>query len=240
VSILEGSAASSYHALQISVERRLQAGLQFRASWTWGHVIDEVSDPFDARAFTALPQDINHPELERGSANFDVRHRLASYAVWDLPSKHRLTRNWRVAVSSEFQTGQPFTVTTALDRNLDGNLTDRLDRVDGIELASNDPQPLRLRSGVRPLDLVAPKRGTGSVGRNTFRADGLATIDVALSRSIPLRGATALTVRVEAFNLFNRTSFGVPVRILESPGFGRAYDQTVDPRTVRFYAKLSF
>jgi hypothetical protein len=239
-SVLEDSAASSYHALQVSLERRLQAGLQFRGSWTWGHVIDEVSDPFDARAFTALPQDINRPELERGSANFDVRHRVASYAVWDMPWKHRLARNWRLAVSAEFQTGQPFTVNTAVDRNLDGNLTDRLNTMDGIQLAPNDPHPVRLSSGVTPLDLIAPRRQTGNVGRNTFRSDGTTAIDVALSRTIPLRGATALTMRVEAFNLFNRTSFGVPVRILESPGFGRAYDQTVEPRTVRFYAKLSF
>src|SRR6185295_14951414 len=49
--VLEESAKSSYHALQVSVERRFDRGLQFRESWTWGHAIDEVSDPFDGRAF---------------------------------------------------------------------------------------------------------------------------------------------------------------------------------------------
>lgn len=240
-SVFEDSGVSSYHALQVSVERRLQRGLQFRGNWTWGHAIDEVSDPFDARGFTALPQNINRPDLERGPANFDVRHRAASYVVWDLPmTRYRLLRNWQIAATAEFQTGQPFTVNTAVDRNLDGNLTDRLNRMDGIEVFTHDPRPLRIKAGVAPVDLIAPKREHGVVGRNTFRADGIATVDVAASRNIVLGGSTAVNLRVEAFNIFNRTHFGVPVRILESPGFGRAYDLTVDPRTVRFYMKLSF
>jgi Carboxypeptidase regulatory-like domain/TonB dependent receptor-like, beta-barrel len=241
-SVFEDSAASGYHALQLSVERRLRQGLQFRGSWTWGHVIDEVSDPFDARAFTALPQNSTRPDLERGSANFDVRHRVVSYAVWDIPaiSTHRAFRDWRIAATAEFQTGQPFTVNTAVDRNLDGNLTDRLNRTDGITVVPHDAWPLRIQEGVNPLDLIAPKRQNGAVGRNTFRADGIATVDLALSRDIRLRESAALNLRAEAFNVFNRTHFGVPVRILESPAFGRTYDLTVEPRTIRFYAKVSF
>jgi hypothetical protein len=241
-SVFENSAASTYHALQASVERRFERGLQFRGNWTWGHVIDEVSDPFDGRAFTALPQNTNRLDLERGSANFDVRHRITSYAVWDVPafSKHKLFRNWRVATTAEFQTGQPFTVNTAIDRNVDGNLTDRLNRTDGLEIRSHDAWPLRIKSGVGPLDLIASKGRQGAVGRNTFRAGGIATIDLAVSRNIPLGPSTALNLRIEGFNFFNRTNFGVPIRILESPAFGRTYDLAVDPRTIRLYAKLSF
>ena len=224
------------------MERRFERGFQFRESWTWGHVIDEVSDPFDGRAFTALPQNSNRLDLERSSANFDARHRIASYVIWDIPamSPHKIFQGWRIAATAEFQTGQPFTVNTAIDRNLDGNLTDRLNRTDGLELHPHDAWPIRIKDGVNPLDLIAPKRQNGSVGRNTFRMDGIRTIDAALSRRIPLHGSSALDFRIEGFNVFNRVNFGVPVRILESPAFGRTYDQTVDPRTIRFYARLSF
>jgi hypothetical protein len=241
-SVFENSADSSYHAFQVAVERRLRRGLQFRGSWTWGHVVDQVSDPFDGRSFTALPQNINQPGSERASANFDARHRVTGYAIWDIPaiSSHRAFRGWRVASTAEFQTGPPFTVNTAIDRNLDGNLTDRLSRTDGFDLLSHDAWPVRIKPGVNTLDLIAPPRGNGIVGRNTFRADGIATVDLAVFRRILLTPSRALDFRVEAFNLFNGVNFGIPVRTLESPGFGRAYDLTVDPRAVRFYAKLSF
>ncbi len=240
--VFENSASSNYHALQVSLERRLQNGLQFRGNWTWAHAVDEVSDPFDARGFSALPQTINRMDLDRASSSFDTRHRVASYAVWNIPAigSSAALRNWRIAGTAEFQSGQPYTVNTALDRNLDGNLTDRLHRTDGLEIVSGDPRPLRIKEGVRTLDLIAPPRQNGGVGRNTFRADGIATIDLAVSRTISLSETTALDLRLETFNLFNRANFGIPVRTLESPGFGRTYDVTVDPRTIRFYAKLSF
>jgi Carboxypeptidase regulatory-like domain/TonB dependent receptor-like, beta-barrel len=241
-SVFEDSADSNYHALQLSVERRLRRGLQFRGNWTWGHVVDQVSDPFDGRSFTALPQNLNQPASERGSANFDARHRVAGYAVWDIPamSSHRAFRDWRIASTTEFQTGPPFTVNTAIDRNLDGNLTDRLNRTDGFILSPHDPAPVQIKTGVNSLDLIAPPRRNGIVGRNTFRADGLATVDLAVSRRMALTDTRTLDFRIEAFNLFNSVNFGIPVRTLESPGFGRTYDLTVDPRAVRFYAKISF
>jgi hypothetical protein len=241
-SVFENSASSIYHALQASVDRRLERGLQFRGSWTWGHAIDEVSDPFDSRAFTALPQNTNRLDLERAPANFDARHRVTSYLVWDIPSfvPHSAFRNWRLAATAEFQTGQPVTVNTALDRNLDGNLTDRLNRMDGFQFVSHDAWPIRTKSGVTALELIAPRRQNGAVGRNTFRADGIATIDLAVSRKLSLGRSTTLDLRIEGFNVFNRTHFGIPVRILESPAFGRTYDLSVEPRTFRLYAKLSF
>jgi hypothetical protein len=241
-SVFENSADSIYHSLQLTMERSLRRGLQFRGSWTWGHILDQVSDPFDGRSFTALPQDTNLPGAERASSNFDARHRVTGYAIWDIPAilPHNAFRGWRIASIAEFQTGPPFTVNTAIDRNLDGNLTDRLNRMDGFDLVSHDAWPVRINPGVNAIDLIAPRLRDGVVGRNTFRADGIGTVDFAVSRRMTLFGRNALDFRVEAFNLFNRVNFGIPVRTLESPGFGRAYDTTVDPRAVRFYAKLSF
>ena len=117
--VMENSASSSYHAMQLAVLKRLSRGLQFRSQWTWSHAIDEVSDMFDTRGFFALPQDSARLRQERASANFDARHRLTSFLIWNG------FRNWTVALTSEFQTGQPYTVNTVVDDNGDGNLTDR-------------------------------------------------------------------------------------------------------------------
>lgn len=50
----------------------------------------------------------------------------------------------------------------------------------------------------------------------------------------------SLLFRTDVFNLFNRTHFGVPVRILESPGFGRAFRTTVPARTIQLGVKFLF
>ncbi|HEY3129924.1 MAG TPA: carboxypeptidase-like regulatory domain-containing protein [Acidobacteriota bacterium] len=252
--VFQDSAGSSYHSLQISAEKRLRHGLQFRASWTWAHAIDEVSDPFDGRGFFSLPQNSTRSDLERASANFDARHRLTWFFLWDLPAvrEQAIFRNWKLAAVSEYQTGQPFTVNTSLDQNRDGNLTDRLDSLSGLTVKPGDAYSIRFDPGVRLAPtissqnqcqrngLVACPREDGKVGRNTFRADGIAAVDMALWRSFAIREKTTLALRAEAFNIFNQTHFGIPIRILESPGFGHAFDTQINPRSIRLMVKLSF
>jgi hypothetical protein len=240
---IENSASSTYHSMQLSVDRRLRNGFQFRSSWTWAHAIDDVSDPFDGRSFFALPQNIARADLERASSNFDVRHRLTGFLVWAIPSRRDSvwSRDWRLALTAEMQTGQPYTVNTAIDRNRDGNLTDRLDSDRGLTLSPGSSQPLRLLPGIDPFTLVAQDEfRSGRIGRNTFRADGIATVDAALSRVFSFRESSSLDLRVEAFNVFNRTHFGTPVRILESPGFGRSFDTQIPARAIRVAARVSF
>jgi hypothetical protein len=196
--IFQNRSRSNYHALQLSAEMRMSRGLQFRGHWTWAHSIDDVSDTFDGRGFFAFPQDSNRPDFERASSNFDARHRLAGVAVWQV-------RKWTTAATVEFQTGQPFTVNTAIDRNLDGNLTDRV-----------------------------------NVGRNRSRADAFSSIDLAVERPIPLADDRSLVLRIETFNLLNTTSLGIPIRILESPAFGKPFDTQLNSRSIRFVAKVQF
>jgi hypothetical protein len=143
-------------------------------------------------------------------------------------------------VTGEFQTGQPFTVNTALDRNGDGNLTDRLDSLRGLSLSPHSSQQIRIDPSVDPSTLLAPVATDGRVSRNSFRADRIVAVDAAVSRTLSIREATSLQLRVEAFNLFNRTNFGVPIRILESPGFGRAFDVQLPQRSLRVSMKVVF
>jgi len=114
--VFQNSATSDYHSMQLALEQQLRHGLQYRANWTWSHAIDEVSDPFDGRGYFSLPQNSTQLDLERASANFDVRHRVTGMFVWELPefSSSPVLHGWNLAAMGEFQTGQPFTVNTAV------------------------------------------------------------------------------------------------------------------------------
>ncbi|HNH82600.1 MAG TPA: carboxypeptidase-like regulatory domain-containing protein [Acidobacteriota bacterium] len=249
VTTFENSATSDYHALQASVVQRFHRGFQFQIAYTYAHALDDVSDIFDVAGSSSLAQDETERSsslrTERASANFDVRHRLTSAWVWSLPF-----RKWKVAQGIEWsgivtvQTGQPFTVITSLDPNLDGNRTDRLATTTGLLIHNQGRTRLSLISGLDPLTLVVPFNPlspiNGQVGRNTFRAAGVATVDLALTKLIGLPNQHTLGLRIEVFNLMNRTHYGVPVRVLESPAFGSSVTTSVPARTIQFALRYLF
>lgn len=231
--VFESSASSTYNSMQAEVRRRYRHGVQFGTALTYSHSIDDASDYLDTASEFALPQN-SLLRSERGPSAFDVRLRWVTNFVFDLPGR------WQVAGIVTAQTGQPFTVNSAFDINRDGNLTDRLNRTNGLIVTERGPTQLRLAPGASPSDLLAPDESDGAVGRNTFRAPGVFTFDTSLSKALPVTEHQRLLLRVEAFNLFNRTNFGIPVRILEAPAFGASVYTTVPARTIRLAFKYQF
>ncbi|MBX7219912.1 MAG: carboxypeptidase-like regulatory domain-containing protein [Blastocatellia bacterium] len=253
--IFEGAAESNYHSLQASLTRRFTSGLGFQMAYTYSHAIDDVSDVFDTAGGYALAQDelggAAGQRNERGNAAFDVRHRFTTGWQYDLPfwKENKILGGYTLSGIVTLQTGQPYTVNSALDINVDGNLTDRLNSTQGLIFSDSGRTRITLAPGTDPFSLLAFNRAApnpfraplnGSVGRNTFRAAGIASVDLALNKQFRFTDTQAFSVRMEVFNLFNRTHFGIPVRVLEAPGFGSSVNTTVSPRTVQFALKYTF
>ncbi|HEY9232745.1 MAG TPA: hypothetical protein VIS78_11385, partial [Blastocatellia bacterium] len=193
----------------------------------------------NAGAF-ALPQD-SVRRSERGSANFDARLRQTAYFVWDVPyAENRPYGGWQLSGILTLQSGPPFTVNSAIDVNRDGNLTDRLNTTDGLIAGKQKGTTLRLAPGVAPASLLAADTQDGAVGRNTFRAPGLYSIDLALSKEWKWQDQLRIRLRAEVFNLTNHVNFGIPVRILESPAFGSSVNTTIPARTIQLAVKCQF
>ena len=247
--IFDSSSASTYHSFQATVTKRFSQGYQFGAAYTWSHAIDDVSDVFDVAGAFVLPQDDRALGLERGDANFDVRHRFALSSTGDLPFLHRYNDDksaagfflggWQYATFMTYQTGQPFTVNTSYDINMDGNLTDRIDTLNGLALINSRQRKLRL-TAPNSTALLAAFGANGRIGRNFFRASGVAKTDFALAKNFTVREGQFVLFRVEAFNIFNRTHFAIPVRVLEAPSFGSSVDTLLNPRQVQFALKYVF
>lgn len=263
--LFETEGSSTYHSLQIELHKRFSSGLQFASAFTYSHAIDDGSDFFDNAGSFALPQNSIQPS-ERGSSNFDVRLRSVTNAIWDIPFL-RNSRWGGFTLSGVFttQTGEPFTINTSIDVNADGNLTDRLNTTQAILFnpSRNDKSVvLGLAPGLSPISLLAPEGlntcaldtntntcvsapintnlHQGEVGRNTFKSRGLAEMDLALSESTRLFGERRMIARFEVYNLFNHPNFGIPVRILEQPGFGRSVNTITSARVLQIAIKFSF
>ena len=55
-----------------------------------------------------------------------------------------------------------------------------------------------------------PSQPFGNAARNTVRGPNFWTFDLAAVKRVAMAGSSALELRVEAFNLFNRTNFAPP------------------------------
>lgn len=249
VNLFSTTAGSDYNSLQAQFRGRFANPtkyanlLDFQVSYTLSKVEDDVSDVFDLAGAFALPQDSFDLAAERGPANFDVRHRLSYDVLYEFPKTDAGLLRWitdglQIAGTGRFRTGQPYTVNSIIDVNLDGNLTDRLDNTGGLAITGNGRQPLRLETN-SPLSLLAPFSQDGRVERNSFRAGKVVELDLSILKRWRF-GPRALLFRTDIFNFINRANFGVPVRFLEAPGFGLATNTVTPGRRVQFSMKYVF
>jgi hypothetical protein len=115
----EGS--SIYHGLTLGIDSADigDSGLQMTAKYTWSHAIDNLSSTFSESGnnFNLGLLDPLNPDLDRGNADFDVRHRLVTSGVWNIPfakdlegwQKH-VFDGWSLTYIFNARTGFPFTV----------------------------------------------------------------------------------------------------------------------------------
>jgi hypothetical protein len=244
LTVFETTAESRYDSLQVQVRGRFRRSLQYQAAYTFSKATDDVSDVFDLAGAFALPQDSLTFAGERGAANFDARHNFTYNFIYSLPSMSKqsvLIRlvfdRMQIAGTGQVRGGQPYTVNSTIDINLDGNLTDRLDNTSGILVTGDRRQPLQLTTN-NTLSLLAPFGQNGRIERNTFRAGNVIDLNLAVLKDVSLSANRKVTLRADFFNFINRANFGVPVRLLEAPAFGQA-TSTITPG-FRFQISVKF
>jgi hypothetical protein len=101
---------------------------------------------------------------------------------------------------------------------------------------------------MNPAAFSIPAKGTwGNAGRNIARGPELFQIDTAIARSIRITERTSVSLRMEAFNVFNHPELGSPNTNLSSPTFGQilAVSNTTpigtgSARSVQFAARFMF
>jgi hypothetical protein len=103
----DSSGTSNYNALWVSANKRLAHGIQFNASYTWSHSIDDNSQNSQG----IVVQDSNNIRGDRADSDFDARHRFVINAIYDLPWKgNRLVEGFEFSTIVQLQSGNPFTI----------------------------------------------------------------------------------------------------------------------------------
>ena len=232
---------SNYHALLGKLERRFTNGMSVLASYTYGHSIDDGRSGNDQN--DPNPQDARNLAAQRGSSNFDVRHRLALSGLYQLPfgkgpgALAKITRNWQTSGIFSTQTGQPFTVTS----NVDPTATGAAARPDRIRDGS---LPAEQRSVNRWFDATAFTVPTcacfGNSGRNILRAPGFINLDFSVMREFHFLERFRFQFRGEGFNLMNHPNLGLPNSSIGNAAVGNIGSVVNSERQMQLAVKLYF
>ena len=224
--MVESGATSDYHALQVGAVRRAGNRFTFRGSYTWSKSMDDQSAFLATDGNDNTPQDSRNLAAEWSLSDFDVRHRAVftgSYAVPDLGAG-ALGRGWQVAGVVSVQSGRPFTPRVSFDNSNSGNTgggTFAYDRPNEVT-GSTPPAGTQVVTYDGRAFAIAPQYTYGNAGRNTLIGPGYASVDAVLSRRLALGGTRNLELRLEGFNLLNRTNLQLPDSFVDRPTFGQS------------------
>ena len=255
ITLLESAARSDYKSLQFAVTQRLFEGVSALAAYTWSSSRDDASGLFTSAGDPNFPQDSRNPQAEWGRSNYDLRHRFSLGFTCAMPfgagsgrfENHGwasdLLANWEVTGILTVQSGRPFTVTLPpeFDNSNTGRASlgfganDRPNMVGNAKISNPGPN-----QWFNTAAFAVPAYGSfGNAGRNILDGPGYANVNLALLKHLRLRAHTRLQLRLEAFNLLNRTNFNLPDNILGSSTFGQILSAQ-SPRRIQLGARLLF
>jgi hypothetical protein len=250
VHTMQSSSNSSYNSLQTSVTKRFSHGLQFLASYTWSHSLDDYSgDPTGTSDVTVVPGNQAPGQLNNyASSDFDRRHRFVFSGVYDLPEFYKgsagfarqAVNGWQLASVITLQSGTPFSVIT----NDTAFVQARANYVPGCFPNVGGSVESRLQMYFNTA-CFAPATadaagGFGNTGRNILQGPDQYNVDISVVKFFPIGERTKLEFRSEFFNAFNIAAFQNPDNVLASPYFGQILATSTGPRVIQFALKLNF
>jgi hypothetical protein len=139
---------SSSNQFQLTIDKRLSQGLQFRVAYTNAKTIDMTSG-FRSRSSTYT--DPTNPGFDRALADFDAPQRLVISPIWQVPwdrpfrnnaLMRKVTEGWTVATIVSFQSGNPFTLFSENNSSEFNNYLDRPDVIGPVQIYKN-PRKIR-------------------------------------------------------------------------------------------------
>ena len=213
-------AESSYNSFQFGVIARPASGAQAQLSYTLSKSIDDGSAALGRLEFSngqARTVDPYNVKLNRGPSDFDVRHSLSINFTWALPFeggtgfRRALVEGWQLNGIFTALSGVPMTPFFTFDHDRDAT-TDNEQRPN-LAPGLTEPRRVSRTQLFSADDFVLPGIGTrGTFGRNEIWGPGLVTFDPAISKQFSLDGSRRKTaqLRIEAFNVLNRTNFAIP------------------------------
>ncbi|MBZ5619473.1 MAG: carboxypeptidase regulatory-like domain-containing protein [Acidobacteriia bacterium] len=267
MNVVDSNDFSTYHALEVQVERRLTSGIAFQVGYTWSKSLDTRSfDPTltvvgtgNASTASDTPFDIYNRRLNYAPSDFDRRHALQTNWVVELPFgkgkrllgnasglANRIVSGWEVTGFARITSGRPFTVyagtNTVSNVNQSTANCTGCGRGDGTPFLDAASGLIWYFDSAERAKFSAPGAGQmGNTGRNFFVGPHYFEMDASLLKRVPVTERVKLEIRGDATNLTNSVMFNAPTTDITSTLFGRIRNSvTSGSRKIQLGAKIHF
>jgi hypothetical protein len=261
---------ASYHALQVSLRKRMTHGVQFDLNYTYSKSIDLESDAerVDLLGAGTLGLIINawRPKQLRAVSDFDTPHQINANWIAELPfgkgkiiggDSHgfvdAVIGGWQLSGLARWTSGFPVSIGNGAAWATNWNFSgDAIQAGQVITGRTKDPKGLPAGS----VNLFPNPQGPNGIGafiknlpgdsgiRNSIRGDGFAGLDLGLSKrwKMPWKESHSLQFRWEVFNVLNLTRFDVQsaTTSIDSGSFGNYSGLLTSPRVMQFALRYEF
>ncbi len=264
IALFRADGFSNYNSLQARLEKQFSHGLQYQASYTYSHALDDASSASLGSANQGDFRLQTDPRLEYGNADFDVRHRFVFSFIYELPfgkgqqfgrnvssAMNQVVGGWQVAGIVTASTGNWFTPTD-ISSNLStsdcGGTVGNCVRPNRIGNPNSKPCVAGTVFNTCAFVSNAVLGSFGDSGRNIILGPGYQNWDVSLFKTFPIREEKRIEFRAEFFNAWNHANpeFTNPDTVAENTGTelgSSAYGFTAftrPPRRIQFALKFYF
>jgi outer membrane receptor protein involved in Fe transport len=232
---------STYHAFQLTLNKRFSQGFTVLASYSYAKSMDGMS--IDVDGFNG--QNPLNMRADKALSDFDIRHRTVASFLWEIPGARTRVAKWILGgwqANGIFiaQAGTPFTVTSGQDRALSGVGTQRPDVLGNPKLDAGRSRDELMARYFDVSQFVLPAIGAyGGSGRNSLIGPGDYNLDFALFKKFPVREGAQLQYRLEMFNALNHANLGNPRSNITAARPGQI-DTTSGPRIIQMGLRLTF
>ncbi len=243
-------AESTFNALTVNAQKRLQKGIALGAKYQYAHSIDDASS-INGSTETSSIQDPTNLLAERSNSGFDVRHSLSGTWLYELPIGPNRTFFSKGGVTSKlldgFNVSGTFTITsgtyftpsyqaTAAQIAAGGTYTLRPDRAFTQSIKGEGS----LRNFFNSAAFTAPVPGNyGSASRYSIEGPGQLLINASLSRTVTFSETRSFEARATASNVFNTVQYNGINTTLDSATFGQVTGAAA-MRQITFVGRFRF
>lgn len=245
---------STYHSLQVKLEKRFTSGLFFLSSYTWSKSLSDASSVLGG-FFSTSARDHFNRRIEKALSTFDVPSRLVIATNYELPigrgKKYlnktgvagKLVEGWQVNGILNYQSGEPIMlgVANTLPIFNGKNMPDVVSGANPLISNSNFDPAKHLFLDINAFRTPAPFTFGNAPAVSNIRVFRNLNENIGVMKRTYIRERANLEFRFEMFNAFNRVRFGGPATNISDPfNFGRISGQANSPRETQFVLKLNF
>jgi len=216
---------STYHSLQLKIQKRVSRGMDFLATYTWSKALTNGEGGYNF-------SDNYNVRNDHGPASFDRTHAFTLIHNWDLPfGKGRrylattskvvdaVAGGWRFSGITTIYSGLAFTPTLSNAPSVNADFNYVRPDIIGNPRVSHPSAALWFD----PTAYTQPQTPfrNGNAGKGTLRGPGLTVFNLSLAKEFLITEGKTLELRWENFNAFNHVNLALPANQVDTSSAGQ-------------------